>query len=41
MVLPRAFVRFSSMDIGYYHLMCAWKAHDHTDFNFADSQLES
>jgi hypothetical protein len=40
MALPRAFVSFSSQDIGYYHLMCAWKAHEHIDFNFADFQLE-
>ena len=38
--LPRTFVGFSSTDIGHYHLMCAWKAHDHIDFNFADFQLE-
>jgi len=33
MALPRTFVGFSSSDISYYHLMCAWKAHDHIDFN--------
>ena len=38
--LPRTFVSFSSNDKGRYDLMCAWKAHDHIDFNFADFQLE-
>jgi hypothetical protein len=38
--LPRTFVGFSSTDIGHYRLMCAWKAHEHIDFNFADFQLE-
>ena len=38
--LPRTFVSFSSADIGRYHLMCAWKAHEHIDFNFADFQLD-
>jgi hypothetical protein len=38
--LPRTFVGFSSTDILRYRLMCAWKAHDHIDFNFADFQLE-
>jgi hypothetical protein len=40
MALPRTFVGFSSTDIGYYRLMCAWKAHDDIDFNFADFQLD-
>jgi hypothetical protein len=40
MALPRTFVGFSSTDIGFYHLMCAWKAHANIDFNFADFQLE-
>lgn len=38
--LPRAFVSFSSADKGRYDLMCAWKAHEHIDFNFADFQLD-
>ncbi|MDX2253138.1 MAG: TIR domain-containing protein [Nitrospira sp.] len=38
--LPRAFVSFSSSDKGRYDLMCAWKAHEHIDFNFADFQLD-
>jgi hypothetical protein len=38
--LPRTFVGFSSTDILQYRLMCAWKAHEHIDFNFADFQLE-
>jgi len=38
--LPRTFVSFSSTDINYYWLMCAWKAHEDIDFNFADFQLE-
>jgi hypothetical protein len=38
--LPRTFVGFSSSDITYYYLMCAWKAHDDIDFNFADFQLD-
>jgi hypothetical protein len=37
--LPRTFVSFSSADKGRYDLMCAWKAHEHIDFNFADFQL--
>jgi hypothetical protein len=37
--LPRTFVGFSSTDLHSYHLMCAWKAHEHIDFNFADFQL--
>ena len=40
MALPRTFVGFSSSDISYYHLMCAWKAHDHIDFDFADFQID-
>jgi hypothetical protein len=39
MSLPRTFVGFSSTDILYYRLMCAWKAHEHIDFDFADFQL--
>jgi hypothetical protein len=38
--LPRTFVGFSSTDIGHYRLMCAWKEHEHIDFDFADFQLE-
>ena len=38
--LPRTFVSFSSVDKGRYDLMCAWKAHEHIDFNFADFQLD-
>jgi hypothetical protein len=40
MELARTFVSFSSTDIQRYHMMCAWKAHEHIDFNFADFQLE-
>jgi hypothetical protein len=40
MALARAFVSFSSTDIGRYRLMCAWKAHQHIDFDFADFQLD-
>jgi hypothetical protein len=40
MELARTFVSFSSADIRRYHMMCAWKAHEHIDFNFADFQLE-
>ena len=40
MVLPRTFVSFSSSDITSYHMMCAWKGHEHIDFNFYDLQLE-
>lgn len=40
LILPRTFVSFSSADISHYHMMCAWKAHEHIDFNFADFQLE-
>jgi MTH538 TIR-like domain (DUF1863) len=40
MALPRTFVGFSSTDIHYYHLMCAWKEHEHIDFDFADFQLD-
>ena len=38
--LPRTFVSFSSTDKSRYDLMCAWKAHEHIDFNFADFQLD-
>ena len=38
--LPRTFVSFSSTDKGRYDLMCAWKAHEHINFNFADFQLD-
>ena len=38
--LARTFVSFSSADKSRYDLMCAWKAHDHIDFNFADFQLD-
>lgn len=38
--LPRTFVSFSSADKSRYDLMCAWKAHEHIDFNFADFQLD-
>jgi hypothetical protein len=37
MDLARTFVSFSSTDIRRYHMMCAWKAHEHIDFNFADT----
>jgi MTH538 TIR-like domain (DUF1863) len=40
MSLPRTFVGFSSTDINCYRLMCAWKAHEHIDFNFCDCQLQ-
>jgi hypothetical protein len=40
MALARTFVSFSSTDIGRYRLMCAWKAHEHIDFNFADFQID-
>jgi hypothetical protein len=40
MELARTFVSFSSTDIQSYYMMCAWKAHDHIDVNFADFQLE-
>lgn len=39
-ILPRTFVSFSSADKRRYDLMCAWKAHEHIDFNFADFQLD-
>jgi hypothetical protein len=39
--LPRTFVSFSSTDISHYHMMCAWKANEHIDFDFADFQLNS
>ena len=38
-ILDPVFVGFSSKDIRSYHLMCAWKAHEHIEFNFADFQL--
>ena len=38
--LPRAFVSFSSTDIARYQMMCAWKANEHIDVNFADFQLD-
>jgi hypothetical protein len=38
--LARTFVSFSSADKGSYDLMCAWKAHEHIKFNFADFQLD-
>src|SRR6478752_1767920 len=38
--IPRTFVSFSSTDKSRYDLMCAWKAHEHIDFNFADFQLD-
>ncbi len=38
--LARTFVSFSSADKGRYDLMCAWKAHEHISFNFADFQLD-
>jgi hypothetical protein len=40
MTLQRTFVSFSSADIKKYYLMCAWKANEHIDFNFADFQLD-
>jgi hypothetical protein len=40
MPLPRTFVGFSSTDMLRYCLMCAWKAHDDIDFDFADFQLD-
>src|SRR5436190_19447421 len=41
MALPRTFVTFSSADIRYYRMMCAWKSHEHIDFDFADFQLDN
>ena len=38
--LARTFVSFSSADKGRYDLMCAWKRHEHINFNFADFQLD-
>ena len=38
--LPRTFVSFSRKDKSRYDLMCAWKAHEHIEFNFADFQLD-
>lgn len=40
LALPRTFVSFSSTDKSRYDLMCAWKAHEHIAFNFADFQLD-
>lgn len=40
MGLPRTFVGFSSTDINYYYLMCAWKKNEHIDFDFTDCQLK-
>ena len=37
---PTTFVSFSSADMRSYTLMCAWKAHDDLDFNFADFQMD-
>ena len=39
MPLPRTFVGFSSTRIRYYRMMCAWKANENIDFNFADIVL--
>ena len=41
MALPRTFVGFSSTDIRSYWLMCAWKEHEHIDFDFVDCQLQN
>lgn len=41
MTLPRTFVGFSSTDISYYRLMCAWKAHENIGFDFCDCQLQA
>lgn len=41
MSLPRTFVGSSSTDIKAYHLMLAWKAHEHIDFDFCDCQLQN
>jgi hypothetical protein len=38
--LARTFVSFSSTDKPRYHMMEAWKAHEHIDFNFANFQLD-
>jgi hypothetical protein len=40
MALPRTFVGFSSTDLDSYRLMCAWKEHEHIDFDFCDCQLQ-
>jgi hypothetical protein len=40
MDVARTFVSFSSSDISRYHLMCAWKAHEEIDFDFADFQID-
>ncbi|HDR0967239.1 TPA: TIR domain-containing protein [Pasteurella multocida] len=39
MGLSRTFVGFSSTDMHYYRLMCAWKNNHNIDFNFTDCQL--
>ena len=39
MGLPTCYVGFSSTDIKYYHMMCAWKKNTNIDFNFRDCQL--
>lgn len=39
MALPRTFVGFSSTDIRSYWLMCAWKEHEHIDFDFVDALI--
>lgn len=41
MSIPRTFIGFSSTDIKYYHLMLAWKEHEHIDFDFTNCQLAS
>jgi hypothetical protein len=38
--LARTFVSFSSTHKPRYHMMEAWKAHEHIDFNFANFQLD-
>jgi hypothetical protein len=35
----RTFVSFSSTDIKFFHLMLAWKEHEHIDFDFINCQL--
>lgn len=37
----RVFVGFSSDDIHYYHLMCAWKENKSFEFDFIDCQLNT
>jgi hypothetical protein len=41
MALSRTFVGFSGTDIKLYHLMLAWKANEHIDFDFSDCQLQN